>query len=145
MQRKMAKKALPSGLVHFLGRSSPELLGLVVTFLRKLSVVAENAPLLARAELGLVPRLGRLVTCGHEGLTRATLRLCYNLSFVAAQRAAMAAGGLVPKFVELLKRPPFRAVTLRLLYHLSCDDGCKPHFFRTPAIPIVMQVRSLTD
>ncbi|RHY75564.1 hypothetical protein DYB38_013708, partial [Aphanomyces astaci] len=44
------------------------------------------------------------------------------------------------KTAQLLKKPPFRALTLRILYHLSMDDRCKSMFTYTEAIPIVMQL-----
>lgn len=52
----------------------------------------------------------------------------------------MVKAGLIPKLVELLKRPPYRARGLRLLYHMSIDDRCKAMFaytdvsFRCPAL-----------
>ena len=47
---------------------------------------------------------------------------------------------ILPKLVELLKRPAFRALTIRILYHLSVDDRCKSMFSYTEAIPILMQL-----
>lgn len=43
----------------------------------------------------------------------------------------MVKAGLIPKLVELLKRPPYRARGLRLLYHMSIDDRCKAIFAYT--------------
>lgn len=43
----------------------------------------------------------------------------------------MVKAGLIPKLVELLKRPPYRARGLRLLYHMSIDDRCKAMFAYT--------------
>ena len=33
--------------------------------------------------------------------------------------------GLVPKLINLLRTPAYRARTLKLLYHLSADEKCK--------------------
>lgn len=46
--------------------------------------------------------------------------------------------GLVPKLVNLLKTPAFRAKTLKLLYHLSVDDRCKSMVTYTEGIHILM-------
>jgi hypothetical protein len=46
--------------------------------------------------------------------------------------------GMVPKLINLLKTPAFRARTLKLLYHLSVDDRCKSMFTYTEGIPLVM-------
>lgn len=53
------------------------------------------------------------------------------LPFDFSLRAQMVKGGLIPKLVELLKRPPYRARGLRLLYHMSIDDRCKAMFAYT--------------
>ena len=51
---------------------------------------------------------------------QAVLRLLYNLSFEPSNRDIMVQNGLLRKLVSLLKLPPFRAVTIRLLYHIRC-------------------------
>ena len=68
------------------------------------------------------------------------LRLLFNLSVDPAIREQMVKAGAIPKFVEMLKHPRFRGVTLRLLYHMSIDDRCKSLFTYTEAIPITMQL-----
>jgi len=46
--------------------------------------------------------------------------------------------GFVPKLINLLKTPTFRAKTLKLLYHLSVDDRCKSMFTYTDGVPILV-------
>eukprot|EP00936_MAST-01D_sp_MAST-1D-sp1_P002945 g2945.t1 len=141
VERKMAKKGLVASLASFLTRLSPELLSLTTTFLRKLSVTAENAAALAKPDLMIVPRLARFVTCSDDGLIRCTLRLLFNMSFLPACREQIVKANLVPKLVQLLaQRAPFRAITLRLLYHLSCDDRCRQAFVFTNAIQVIVQL-----
>jgi hypothetical protein len=50
----------------------------------------------------------------------------------------MIKGGLVPKLISLLRTPPLRARTLKLLYHLSADDRCKSMITYTDGIPLLM-------
>ena len=50
----------------------------------------------------------------------------------------MLKSGMVPKLVNLLKTPSYRAKTLKLLYHLSADDRCKSMITYTDGIPILM-------
>eukprot|EP00937_MAST-01D_sp_MAST-1D-sp2_P004546 g4546.t1 len=140
VERKMAKKGLVKALVAVLARPAPELLALTATFLRKLSTTAENVAVMEDPDVGLVPLLVRFVPCSDEKLIRCALRLLFNLSFSSKCRAHIARSGALPKLVELLKRPPFRAVILRLLYHLSCDDRCKALFFHSHAVPIMLQL-----
>lgn len=80
------------------------------------------------------------IPCNSDKLLKFTLRLMFNLSFDPAIRERMMKQSMLPKLVELLKRPPFRALTIRILYHLSFDDRCKSMFSYTDAIPIVMQL-----
>lgn len=40
----------------------------------------------------------------------------------------MLRGGLVPALVSLLGTPSFRSRSIRVLYHLSCDDRCRLSF-----------------
>ena len=46
----------------------------------------------------------------------------------------MLKSGFVPKLINLLKTPTFRAKTLKLLYHLSVDDRCKSMFTYTDGV-----------
>lgn len=45
--------------------------------------------------------------------------------------------GLIPKLVEILKAPGFRALILKILYHLSLEDKTKATFTYTECIPLV--------
>ncbi|RHY80247.1 hypothetical protein DYB28_013195, partial [Aphanomyces astaci] len=91
-------------------------------------------------ELQVPEKVIRYVKCNHDKTAQIALKLLFNLSWDARVRDAMVKNSLVPKLVELLKKPPFRALTLRILYHLSMDDRCKSMFTYTEAIPIVMQL-----
>lgn len=46
--------------------------------------------------------------------------------------------GIIPKLVNLLKTPSFRAKTLKLLYHLSVEDRCKSMITYTDGVNILM-------
>ena len=47
---------------------------------------------------------------------------------------------MVPKLVEILKAPGFRALILKMLYHLSLEDKTKATFTYTECIPLVYQL-----
>lgn len=54
------------------------------------------------------------------------LRVLHNLSFDEGVKAALAESGQVfQQLVELLRQPPFRQITLKLLYQFTRDDRCK--------------------
>lgn len=119
-------------------RVTPELVILTLAFLKKLSIFEENKD--AMVELAVVEKLVRYVRCNHDKTVQMALKLLFNLSFDPALRELLVKNSLIPKLVELLKKPPFRALSLRILYHLSMDDRCKSMFTYTEAIPIVMQL-----
>ena len=113
---------------------------LIITFLRKLSIFAENKTIMASREVSTIQGLVKFIPCSHDKITQATLRLLFNLSFDQACRQVMLDVGMLPKLVDLLKLAPFRAKTIRLLYHLSADDSTKFLFSKTDAVPIIMQL-----
>jgi hypothetical protein len=48
--------------------------------------------------------------------------------------------GMIPKLVDTLKQPGFRAQIIKLLYHLSLEDKAKATFTYTDCIPVVYQL-----
>ncbi|TNN58151.1 Kinesin-associated protein 3 [Liparis tanakae] len=120
-------------LVKVLERDDEELLVLVVSFLKKLSIFLENKN--DMAEVDTVERLARLVPCDHDDLLNLTLRLLLNLSFDSGLRAKMVEVGLLPKLTALLGDENNRQVAMRILYHISIDDRFKGMFVYTDCIP----------
>ncbi|TMW57386.1 hypothetical protein Poli38472_003311 [Pythium oligandrum] len=137
-ERKMVKRKIVAFLGKMLDRVDPDLVILTIGFLKKLSIFEENKD--AMVELGAIERLLRYVRCNHDKTIQMGLKLLFNLSFDPSLREVLVKNSLIPKLVDLLKKPPFRALSLRILYHLSMDDRCKSMFTYTEAIPIVMQL-----
>ncbi|KAF0047421.1 hypothetical protein F2P81_001054 [Scophthalmus maximus] len=135
---KMRNKNIVGLLVKVLDRDDEELLVLVVSFLKKLSIFLENKNDMAEVET--VERLAHLVPCDHEDLLNLTLRLLLNLSFDSGLRAKMVEVGLLPKLTGLLGDESNRQVVLRILYHISMDDRFKGMFVYTDCIPQLMQM-----
>jgi len=125
VEKKMVKKNLVAQLTENLNRRTPDCLMLILTFLRKLSIFSENKVIMANKEVGTIHCLCKFLPCSHDKLTQAALRLLFNLSFDKDCRKVMVDAGMLPKLVGLLKKAPFRAKTIRLLYHLSADDRTK--------------------
>lgn len=135
---KMRNKNIVGLLVKVLERDDEELLVLVVSFLKKLSIFLENKN--DMAELDTVEKLSRLVPCEHEDLLNLSLRLLLNLSFDSGLRAKMVEVGLLPKLTTLLGDENNRQVAMRILYHISMDDRFKGMFVYTDCIPQLMQM-----
>uniref|UniRef100_A0A669BPT9 Kinesin-associated protein 3b n=1 Tax=Oreochromis niloticus TaxID=8128 RepID=A0A669BPT9_ORENI len=135
---KMRNKNIVALLVKVLERDDEELLVLVVSFLKKLSIFLENKN--DMAEVDTVERLARLVPCKHEDLLNLTLRLLLNLSFDSGLRAKMVEVGLLPKLTALLGNDNNRQMAMRILYHISMDDRFKGMFVYTDCIPQLMQM-----
>lgn len=124
VEMKMINKSTVSLLVQALDRNSPDLLILIVSFLKKLSIFIENKNkmvcffynlsllkvfnesirivLLFQRDEKVVLKLARLVPHEQEDLLYITIRLLFNLSFDSVARSQMIKSGLLPKLVELL-------------------------------------------
>uniref|UniRef100_A0A8C7ILN0 Kinesin-associated protein 3b n=1 Tax=Oncorhynchus kisutch TaxID=8019 RepID=A0A8C7ILN0_ONCKI len=135
---KMRNKNIVHMLVKTLDRENEELLVLVVSFLKKLSIFLENKN--DMAEVDTVERLSRLVPCEHEDLLNITLRLLLNLSFDTGLRIKMVQVGLLPKLTSLLGDENHKQMAMCILYHISVDDRFKSMFAYTDCIPQLMKM-----
>jgi len=100
-----------------LDRNNPDLLFIVLNFLKKLSIFGDNKT--EMKEKGLVEKLNRFIPCNNQLLLQIALRLLFNLTFDSEIRMQVNDSGMIPRLVEILKAPGFRAMILKLLYHLS--------------------------
>ena len=121
-----------------LDRNNPDLLFIVLNFIKKLSIFGENK--VEMIECNIVDKLNRFIPCNNQLLLQIALRLLFNLSFDAEIRNTINDNGMIPKLVEILKAPGFRALILKLLYHMSQEDKLKVTFTYTECIPIVFQL-----
>ncbi|XP_041705213.2 kinesin-associated protein 3-like isoform X2 [Coregonus clupeaformis] len=135
---KMRNKNIVHTLVKILDREDEELLVLVVSFLKKLSIFLENKN--DMAETYAVEKLARLLPCKHEDLLNTTLRLLLNLSFDTGLRSQMVQAGLIPKLSSLLADESQRQLCMCILYHISVDDRFKSMFAYTDCIPQLMKM-----
>ncbi|KAM6938814.1 kinesin-associated protein 3a [Lycodopsis pacificus] len=135
---KMRNKNIVHTLVKILDREDEELLLVVVSFLKKLSIFLENKN--DMAETFAVEKLARLVPCDHEYLLSTNLRLLLNLSFDTSLRSQMVQTGLLPKVSSLLADEAQRQLSMCILYHISMDDRFKSMFADTDCIPQLMKM-----
>ncbi|KAK3530871.1 hypothetical protein QTP70_003623 [Hemibagrus guttatus] len=135
---KMRNKNIVQLLVKTLDRDNEELLVLVVSFLKKLSIFLENKN--DMAEMDTIEKLCRLVPCDHDDLLNVTLRLLLNLSFDTGLRNKMVQVGLVPKLAALLSNETHKQIVMCILYHISMDDRSKSMFAHTDCIPQLMKM-----
>ncbi|MGH0134230.1 UNVERIFIED_CONTAM: hypothetical protein FKN15_003743 [Acipenser sinensis] len=135
---KMRNKNIVHMLVKTLNRDNFELLILVVSFLKKLSIFMENKN--DMAEMGIIEKLAKLVPCEHEDLLNITLRLLLNLSFDTGLRNKMVQVGLLPKLTALIENENHKQISMCILYHISMDDRFKSMFAYTDCIPQLMKM-----
>uniref|UniRef100_A0A8C3XXJ8 Kinesin associated protein 3 n=1 Tax=Catharus ustulatus TaxID=91951 RepID=A0A8C3XXJ8_CATUS len=138
IELKMRNKNIVHMLVKALDRENFELLILVVTFLKKLSIFMENKN--DMVEMDIVEKLVKMVPCEHEDLLNVTLRLLLNLSFDTGLRSKMVHVGLLPKLTALLGNENNKKVAICILYHISMDDCFKSMFAYTDCIPQLMKM-----
>ncbi|KAH8866137.1 Kinesin-associated protein 3, partial [Schistosoma japonicum] len=129
---KMHNKGIVSMICKCLNRDNFELLILLVSFLKKLSIFSENKDEMLKN--GIIDKLYNLI-CRPEGdLVNLTLRLLYNLSFDTSARLEMVSKGVLSKIVELLENTQHQPVGLCILYHLSTEAQSRPTFVTTPCL-----------
>jgi Kinesin-associated protein (KAP) len=119
---KMIKKDIVKYLITMLDRDTPELLVLVITFLRKLSVFKENKDEMLRHSEMLLRQLERLVESSHKTLQSLTLRFILNLTHDATFRQQIAKHPIFEKLVLMFKNQNYTVVTLQIMYQISIDD-----------------------
>jgi len=137
-EEKMRRRGVVPLLVRCLDRDNADLLLLVVTFLKKLSIYRENKD--DMLELTVSERLAPLVPHDNADLLNLTVRLLLNLSFDAKHRAQMVNVGLLPKLVNLIPTSRQRSAAIAVLYHLSMDDKVKSMFAYTDCVPLCMSL-----
>ncbi|XP_061681080.1 kinesin-associated protein 3a isoform X2 [Syngnathoides biaculeatus] len=135
---KMRNKNIVNILVKILDRKDEELLLVVVSFLKKLSIFMENKN--DMVQVFAVEKLALLVPCEHEDLLSTTLRLLLNLSFDTALRNQMVEAGLIAKLSSILDDEGQRQLSMCILYHISMEDRFKSMFPNTDCIPQLMKM-----
>lgn len=133
-EEKMRKKHIVRLLVRAMERQNADLLILVVTFLKKLSIVKDNKD--DMYELNVVDRLPKLLQINNSDLIQLTLKFIFNLSFDGTMRAKMIRMGLLSKLVAFLSDDKHHGIAIRILYHMSLDDKVKSMFTYTECIPL---------
>ncbi|KAK9870464.1 hypothetical protein WA026_008023 [Henosepilachna vigintioctopunctata] len=126
IEEKMTKRNIVGLLIKALERQNEELLILVVTFLKKLSIMQCNKD--AMASLNIIEKLPKLLDSSKPELVHLTLKLLFNLSFDNKLRYKMIKANVLPKLINLLSDERHQEVDLKLLYHLSYDDEVKAQF-----------------
>uniref|UniRef100_A0A8D2Q1E0 Kinesin associated protein 3 n=1 Tax=Zosterops lateralis melanops TaxID=1220523 RepID=A0A8D2Q1E0_ZOSLA len=117
IELKMRNKNIVHMLVKALDRDNFELLILVVTFLKKLSIFMENKN--DMVEMDIIEKLVKMVPC---------------------LRSKMVHVGLLPKLSALLGNENNKKVAICILYHISMDDCFKSMFAYTDCIPQLMKM-----
>lgn len=133
-EEKMRHKNITKMLIKTLDRNNVDLLMLVVTFLKKLSIVRDNKD--DMAEMDIVDKFPRLLQSTQPDLLQATLKLIFNLSFDGRLRGKMISAGLLTKLVTFLSDDKHHEVVTRILYHMSLDDKVKSMFTYTECVPL---------
>lgn len=137
VEEKMRKKNIVKMLVKTLERQNIELLILIITFLKKLSIVRDNKD--EMFELNIIDKLPRLLQTSNSDLIQVTLKLLYNLSFDGDLRSRMIRIGFLPKLVTFLSDDKHEIV-IKILYHMSLDDKVKSMFTYTECIPLIVDM-----
>lgn len=134
----MKNRKIVQILVRMLERNDFHLLIVVLLFLRKLSIIAENKNQML--EEGIVEKLGRFFTCQNNLLLQLASGVLKNVSFDKTAREQIEKENYIPKIIDLLKVPNFRFVSLVLLYMLSLDDKIRNTFAYSDCMTLVIKL-----
>uniref|UniRef100_A0A1I8Q867 Kinesin-associated protein 3 n=1 Tax=Stomoxys calcitrans TaxID=35570 RepID=A0A1I8Q867_STOCA len=148
LEEKMRRKNIVKMLVKALDRQNIDLLMLVTTFLKKLSIVGDNKD--DMSELNIVSKLPRLFQSGHTDLVQVTLKLVFNLSFDGPLRRKMIVAGYLPMLVMFINDEKHHSIAVKILYHMSLDDKVKAMFTHTECVQmatdaIILNLNSKVD
>ncbi|XP_072377125.1 kinesin-associated protein 3 [Diabrotica undecimpunctata] len=127
VEEKMSKRNIVGLLAKALERENEDLLILVITFLKKLSIMQCNKEVMV-GNMCVIEKLPRMLNSTSADLVHLTLKLLFNLSFDNKARYKMIKAGLLPKVMSLLSDDKHQEVVLKILYHLSYEDEIKHHF-----------------
>ncbi|XP_055911716.1 kinesin-associated protein 3 isoform X1 [Eupeodes corollae] len=132
LEEKMRRKNIVKLLYKALDRQNIDLLMLVTTFLKKLSIVADNKD--DMNELNIVAKLPRLIQSRNADLVQVTLKLVFNLSFDGSLRRKMVQGAFLPMLVMFLNDEKHHGIAVKILFHMSLDDKVKSMFTHTECV-----------
>ncbi|KPU75451.1 uncharacterized protein Dana_GF22352, isoform B [Drosophila ananassae] len=132
LEEKMRRKHIVKMLVKALDRQNIDLLMLVSTFLKKLSIVGDNKD--EMGSLNIVAKLPRLFQSNHTDLVQVTLKLVFNLSFDGGLRRKMIGAGYLPMLVMFINDEKHHGIAVKILYHMSLDDKVKAMFTQTECV-----------
>ncbi|XP_076806498.1 kinesin-associated protein 3-like isoform X2 [Clavelina lepadiformis] len=139
VEAKMKNKGIVGLLVKALEtRRNPDLILLVISFLKKLSIFLENKNEMTNQDI--VAKVAPYVACDNSELSSLAVRLLLNLSFDKNLRHKMIDLGLLPRIASLLGDECNQAATVCLLYHLSVEDKVRSLFSYTDCIPQLLDI-----
>lgn len=126
VEEKMSKRNIVGLLIKALERDNNDMLILVTTFLKKLSIMQCNKEVMST--YNIVDSLSKLLDSKSADLVHLTLKLLFNLSFDNKLRSKMIRSGFIPKIVCFMGDDRHQEVVFKLLYHLSYDEDSKSYF-----------------
>ncbi|RTG88185.1 uncharacterized protein DC041_0002452 [Schistosoma bovis] len=135
---KMHNKGIVTMICKCLNRDNFELLILLVSFLKKLSIFSENKDEMLKN--GIIDRLSKILCRPEEDLVNLCLRLLYNLSFDTSARLEMVSKGVLNKIVGLLENTQHQPVALYILYHLTTEAQSRPAFVNTHCLSFLKKL-----
>ncbi|OAF69333.1 Kinesin-associated protein 3 [Intoshia linei] len=137
IEQKMVKKSIIEVLIRSLINTNTELLILIVSFLKKLSIYVENKNEMKR--LNIVQKLLPVFLFNNEDLQEILLCLVFNLSFDKDLRRCMKKYGYFRTISQNIKHENLGPITIYILYHFSMDDENKNLFTEPHLISFMMQ------
>ncbi|KAL3312721.1 Kinesin-associated protein 3 [Cichlidogyrus casuarinus] len=138
LEAKMANKGICTLLINCLGRNNAELLILVVSFLKKLSIFKENVETMTKS--GIVDKMVPLLQSKKDDVISILLRLFYNLCFDQKFRLLAVKNGFLEMITRFITDEMHQGIALYVLYQFSLDPESRPQFVKTHALSILTKM-----
>ncbi|KAL1490398.1 hypothetical protein ABEB36_013103 [Hypothenemus hampei] len=139
VEEKMSKRNIVGLLVKALERNNDDLLILVVTFLKKLSIMQCNKDLMIN--YNIIEKLQKILNSRSANLVHLSLKLLFNLSFDNKLRNKIIKTNLIPKVISFMGDDRHQEVVLKLLYNISYEEDSKHQF--ADSIGLIIDMLSL--
>lgn len=141
LHREILGRGIISMLVSTLERKNLDLLSVVLTFLKNLSLFAQAKQQLN--QLKIIENLTELLNASvPKQITDLCLGLLFNLCFDTRMRHKLVKLEMLPKIVSFLSDPILEHNTRKILYLMSMDRRIRPKLCALKIVPVVLRLLS---
>lgn len=139
VEYKMVKKDIVTVVMSQLNRRELQLILLLLTFLKKLSIFQINKDTMVKN--GILEKISPFLKIKNANLLEVNIQLIYNLSFDCKFRLKfLEKKDLFLQLVNLFKEGVSRGLILRIWYNLSLEEKSMQYFYESDALYLIYEL-----